>query len=161
MARAPRLFAFRGASKVTGQVALVLVSIVHLEDSLIFAANLFLEEVPHFPADQEDDPGKTGPLSVVDGIVHEGFAARTHGVELLESAVARAHAGGENEKGWLVRSHFEWQRTGNRAGRLRRPLPAHVDGRAPRRPGHAKERPAKRRLECRRSFWQAGRLECR
>ena len=89
MTRAPRLFTPRRTGKVTGEVVLVLIGIVHFQDALIFPSDLFLEEVPaHFTANEEDDLGKTGPLGIVDGIVHQGFAARADRVELLESAVA-------------------------------------------------------------------------
>ena len=51
-----------------------------------------------FP-DDVDDLAETGFHGVVDGIVDDGLSVGAEAVHLLESAVAAAHAGGQDEKG--------------------------------------------------------------
>ena len=50
-------------------------------------------------ADDVDDLAEAGFHGVVDGIVDNGLTVGAEAVHLLESAVAAAHAGGEDEKG--------------------------------------------------------------
>ncbi len=49
-------------------------------------------------ADDEDELAEAGAKSVEDGVVDDGFAGGADGVDLLEAAVAAAHAGSENKK---------------------------------------------------------------
>ena len=44
-------------------------------------------------ADDENDFAETGAQGVVDGVVHDGLAAGTDRIDLLQSAIAAAHAG--------------------------------------------------------------------
>ena len=67
-------------------------------DVAVFARDGLLELLEEILADDVNDFAETGLHGVVDGIVNDGFAVRTDAVHLLESAVAAAHAGGEDEK---------------------------------------------------------------
>ena len=49
-------------------------------------------------ADDEDDFIETSCKRVANGVVEEKLAMRPDGVHLLEPAIARAHAGSENDK---------------------------------------------------------------
>ena len=57
-------------------------------------------------ADDIDDLAETGFHGVVDGIVDDGFSVGAEAVHLLESAVAAAHAGGQDEKGRFHSLYF-------------------------------------------------------
>ena len=70
--------------------------------SLELGEDLGAEVVLEVLADDEDDLAEAGADGVVDGVVEDGLAVGAHGVELLEAAVAAAHAGGEDEEGGRV-----------------------------------------------------------
>ena len=57
-------------------------------------------------ADDIDDLAEAGFHGVVDGIVDDGFSVGAEAVHLLESAVAAAHAGGQDEKGRFHSLYF-------------------------------------------------------
>jgi superfamily II DNA/RNA helicase len=49
--------------------------------------------------DHKEDAGEAGQHGVIGRVVHNKGPARAHGVHLLESAVTRTHAGGEDDEG--------------------------------------------------------------
>ncbi len=44
---------------------------------------------------------KPGAQGVENRVVHQGFAAGAHGINLLQTAIAAAHACGHNKESWL------------------------------------------------------------
>ena len=51
---------------------------------------------------------EAGAEGIENRVVHHGFAVGTHGIELLQAAVAAAHAGSQDEECW---GHSEWSGT--------------------------------------------------
>ena len=96
--RAPRLGAPLRAGEALGQ------GVERLEHQLagdvpLVLGDDFLAEVPlEVLADDKHQLAEAGVDGVVDGVVHDGLAVRTQSVQLLQSAVAASHAGGEEEK---------------------------------------------------------------
>jgi len=61
-------------------------------------ASDFLERLLEVAADDEDELAEPGAQRVVNRVVNDGFAGGADRINLFESAVSAAHAGGENEK---------------------------------------------------------------
>jgi hypothetical protein len=61
-------------------------------------ADGFLERVFNVLADDKDELAKSGAKSIVDRIIDDGFTTRTDRINLLEAAIAVAHASGQNEQ---------------------------------------------------------------
>ncbi|MPN14559.1 hypothetical protein SDC9_161886 [bioreactor metagenome] len=70
------------------------------------AANDFVKVLLNPSVDDEDNLFEPGLHGVVEGIVHNDFAVLANGVDLLESAVATAHAGGHHDKSWFLHDLF-------------------------------------------------------
>ena len=130
MSGSPGPFPTLGQGKPCRQVELVLISIGHLDDSLVLAPHLLLEGGTHFFADQKDHPGKTRPLGVEDGIIHQGLPGRPDGFHLLEPAVAGTETSGEHQKRVVggFRSHCPRSRISNRVVRWQRRIPGPAGG---------------------------------
>ena len=45
---------------------------------------------------------EAGPEGVVNGVINDGLTGRADGIDLFETAIAAAHASGENEKSWFL-----------------------------------------------------------
>ena len=65
--------------------------------ALIFGKNLVAEILLEVLADYEYHLAESGVNSVVNRVVHDCLAVGTETVELLEAAIARAHACGQYE----------------------------------------------------------------
>ena len=57
--------------------------------------------------DDDDHGVKSRLMGVIDGVVQNGFSLASHGIDLLQSAVAASHAGGHyNENRFLCHNHI-------------------------------------------------------
>jgi hypothetical protein len=106
LAGAPRLGAIRRKGKTRRQLAQFLKDIFNGQTLLEPRANGFAEGGLDLVADHEDEFSKPGAYGVEDGIINDGFAVRSDGVNLFEAAVTAAHAGSENEQGWFGHCYF-------------------------------------------------------
>ncbi len=66
-------------------------------DTFVFTEYFFAEIFFEILADDEYDFSESGFDCVVDGIIHDCLAVWAETVELFETAVTAAHAGGKNE----------------------------------------------------------------
>lgn len=83
--------------EAVGEVVEALEGVVDGDFLVEFAADFGFEFVFKIAADDEDDFVEAGAEGVEDGVVEDGFAMWTHGVELFEAAVTAAHAGCEDK----------------------------------------------------------------
>ena len=65
--------------------------------SFVARENLFAEFLFETVGNDEDDLAESGAGRIEYGVVHDRFARRADGVELLETTVTRSHAGGHDE----------------------------------------------------------------
>ena len=96
---APRFHAALGNVEAGGQVVERLEGVFDRDMFVEAAADLRLEFLLEVAADDEDDLAEAGALGVEHRVVEHRLAVRAHGIDLFESAVAAAHAGGEDEEG--------------------------------------------------------------
>ena len=105
MRSAPRLLALR----VEGEPLRNLVELLGDEDELqrravntlyiaVLLLDSLLENIQKILPDYIDNLAETGLNGVINRIVDYGFIVGTEPVHLLESAVAAAHTGSENQK---------------------------------------------------------------
>ena len=95
---APGLRAPGGDRVGRGEVGDVLEGVFDGEEAGVLRADLRAEDLFDVRADDEDDLAEPGAVGVEDGVVENGLAGGTDGVDLLEPAVAGAHAGGEDDE---------------------------------------------------------------
>ena len=81
-----------------GQVGQFLKSVLHIDHLGKAVADGSLEGVLDLMLDDEDHGFKAGALGVIDGIVDDQLAVSAHGVDLFQTAVTAAHAGGHDNK---------------------------------------------------------------
>ena len=86
-----------GAEKPGGSASSSLKDII--DGGLFFkpGADSLLECLLDVFADDEHEPAEPGAKGVEDGVIDNGFAVGSDGVNLFEAAVTAAHAGSENE----------------------------------------------------------------
>ena len=89
---APGFGAVGGAGVTLGKIVDALEHYLHGDVAFVFLEDDIAEVVFKILADHKHNFAESGLHGVVDRIVHDGFAVRAKGVELLETAVARAHA---------------------------------------------------------------------
>ncbi len=99
VAGAPRFLAPGGRREAGGQGVDRLENEVHGDALGVLGGDLLAEGLLEVAADHEDDAAEAGLGGIVHGVVEDGFTGRADRVELLEAAVAGAHACGEDEKG--------------------------------------------------------------
>ena len=78
------------------QVAELLEGVFHLHTALDHVAHQFAEAVLKVMLDDEYDLVEPRLHGIVDGVEHQHLVMRTHAVNLLVSAVTRAHTGGHD-----------------------------------------------------------------
>ena len=66
-----------------------------------FVADRFLEQLLEIAADDKHHLAKTGADGVIDRIFENDLAIRTDRIDLLEAAIAAAHAGSHHQKRWF------------------------------------------------------------
>ena len=97
MAGAPRLLAL-GRHAVSWRHHLELLeSVIRVDVPGKAPAETVPEVLLDLPADDEDKLAKTGPLGVEDGIVQYGLAGGADGLNLFQTAVTGADAGGQDD----------------------------------------------------------------
>ena len=96
---APWLGSPSRGNESSGQIVELLESVGHGQFSGVARTNFVTEVFFDFAADEENHAVESGPDGIVHGVVEEGLAGGSDGVELFESAIAGAHTGGEDEKG--------------------------------------------------------------
>ena len=98
MVGAPRFGAFGRANEALGQRVGRLEN--HLDGDMVavFGKHLIAEILFEIPADDEHHLAETAADGIVDRVVHDGLAVGSQTVELFQPAVARPHAGRQNEK---------------------------------------------------------------
>ena len=102
----PGLGAAGGDGEAWGNVLERLEDVIDGDALFETRADGFAECLLDVFADDEDELAEAGAEGVVDGVVDDGFAGGADGVDLLETAVTAAHAGGENEEcGGCWRGH--------------------------------------------------------
>ena len=102
VAGAPGLHAALGDGKAVRQHVQLLVGVGHVHVLLDPLAYQALEVLLNLVLDEEDHALKARALCVVYAVIKDGLARGAHGVHLLQSAVARAHARREDdENGFL------------------------------------------------------------
>ncbi len=95
---APRLGAAGGHGEAGRQFIEFLKSVIHLDAVFEARADNFAERLFDVVADDEHKLAEAGAQRVEDGIINDGFAAGADGINLFQTAVTAAHAGGENEQ---------------------------------------------------------------
>ena len=98
MPGAPRLDPSLGHGERRGQVVEPLEGVDHVRALFPASADDLAEVLLDVLADHEDDPPEPGRERRADAVVEDELAARTHGVHLLEAAVAAAHARREDDE---------------------------------------------------------------
>ena len=80
------------------QIAKLLEGVFHLHSAFDHVAHQFAEAVLKVMFDDEYDLVEPRLHGIVDGVEHQHLVMRTHAVNLLVSAVTRAHTGGHDNK---------------------------------------------------------------
>ena len=104
MAGAPGFLATGRGRETLGQGVERLEDVVHGDAAGVLGADLGAEDLLEVAADDEYHAAEAGPQGVEHGVVEDGFVRGSDGVDLLETAVARTHAGGEDEERGMHRS---------------------------------------------------------
>ena len=98
VARAPGLFAALGDGKALRQIVHFLIGVLDLH----LAAGPVADDLPEqglvFPLDDDNGLFKARPFRVEKGVIQNDLAVAAHGVDLLQPAVAAAHARGHNDQ---------------------------------------------------------------
>ena len=95
--RAPRLVAAGRDGKPLRKFIEFLKDVFDRDMSFKPCTDGLLEHLLNVLADNEHDLAESGAECVVDRIVDDGFTTRADWIDLLEAAIAVAHAGGQNE----------------------------------------------------------------
>src|ERR1700749_1959742 len=95
---APWLRATRLQNVAGHELSNFLKDILDRDTSFIARSNHFFKRLFDFLADDEYDSVETGTASVINRVVHERLAVWSDGINLLQTAIAAAHARGQNEK---------------------------------------------------------------
>ena len=98
MAGAPRFLAAFGDAVSRGQGVELLERVFHGDAFFPFRADRLAECLLDVAPDHEHDLIEPALHGVVDGIVEDDLAVRPDRVDLLESAVAASHSGGEHHQ---------------------------------------------------------------
>ena len=96
--RAPWLGASGRRREAGRKIVELLESVADGDLSFVARADLRAKVFLDIAADEENHAVKSGPHGVMHRIIEEGFSAGPDGIQLLESAVAAAHAGGEDKE---------------------------------------------------------------
>jgi len=112
MAGPPGFFAPDGRREAVGQAVERLEDVIHGDAAGVLGADLGAEDFLEVAPDDEHHAAEPGAEGVVHRVVEDGFAGGADGIDLLEAAVARTHAGGEDEKRGMHRQRGEANRRG-------------------------------------------------
>ena len=91
MRGAERLLTALRCGQTVRQIVERLISVVHLHEAARLFADGVLERLVQLGTDDEYHAVKACTVCIVDGIIEQNLSVRTDRVDLLESAVARAH----------------------------------------------------------------------
>ena len=75
-------------------------STADVDAPLVPRQDLLAERFLEVTTNDEDHAAEAGAEGIENRVVHHGFAVGTHGIELLQAAVAAAHAGSQDEECW-------------------------------------------------------------
>ena len=106
VACAPGLFAALGNGKALRQVVHFLIGVLNFHLAAGPVADHFPEQRLVFPLDDDNRLFKARPFGVEQGIIQNDLAIAAHGVDLLQPAVAAAHARGHNDQYRLFHAFF-------------------------------------------------------
>ena len=109
MRRAERLFASLGRGQTLRQVIERLIGVIDLHEAARLAADGLLERLVQLGADDEHHALEAGAVRVVDRVIQNDLTVRTDGVDLLEAAVARAHACRHNDQNRFIHMFSSFQ----------------------------------------------------
>ena len=99
MGGAPGLDPAFGDGKSLGQIRQFLVGVANLHGSLLQTlADGFQEVLLDGFLDDNHNGVEAGLMGIINGIIQNGLALTADRVDLLQSAVAAAHTGGQNHK---------------------------------------------------------------
>ena len=87
-----------GTVKPGGNLVQFLKNVFHRDALFKARADDLLERLLDLLADHEHQLAESRAHGVVDRVIDDGFAARAHRINLLQAAVAAAHAGSQNEQ---------------------------------------------------------------
>ena len=107
--RAERLFASLGRGQTLRQVIERLIGVIDLHEAARLAADGLLERLVQLGADDEHHALEAGAVRVVDRVIQNDLTVRTDGVDLLEAAVARAHACRHNDQNRFIHMFSSFQ----------------------------------------------------
>ena len=102
VAGAPGLHPAGGHSVALGQVVQLLIGVLYVDDLAEPVANGSLEGILDLVFDDKHHGLKPGPPGIIDRIINDHLAVAPHGVDLLEPAVAAAHARRHDHKNRLI-----------------------------------------------------------
>lgn len=82
-----------------GQVIQFLKGVINGDASFVSFTDRLAKGSFKIATDHKDNLPETGLHGIVDRIIQKRFAVGTHGIQLFETAIAAAHAGGKHEEG--------------------------------------------------------------
>ena len=97
--RAPGLFTLGWRNVACGQLCVQLLEyVVYLHMLCDAVADRGAEILFNVVVDDENDPLKARFHRIKEGIINDDLSVSAHGIDLLQTAVARAHAGSHDDK---------------------------------------------------------------